>query len=77
MNGGVAALNRPVMGRHEIPAEDKILLCSTLADTRLFLYAGTWTSLSAAQQRTLHTARVQVLRRATNMHRRSDVDKCD
>ena len=25
MNGGVAALNRPVMGRHEIPVEDKIL----------------------------------------------------
>ena len=74
MNGGVAALNRPVMGRHEIPVEDKILLCSTLADTRLFLYAGTWTSLSAAQQRTLHSARVQILRRATNMHRRSDVD---
>ena len=57
MNGGVAALNRPVMGRHEIPVEDKILLCSTLADTRLFLYAGTWTSLSIAQQRTLHSAR--------------------
>ena len=74
MNGGVAALNRPVMGRHEIPVEDKILLCSTLADTRLFMYAGTWTSLSAAQQRKLHSARVQILRRATNMHRRSDVD---
>ena len=74
MNGGVAALNRPVMGRHEIHVEDKILLCSTLADTRLFLYAGTWTSLSSAQQRTLHSARVQILRRATNMQRRSDID---
>ena len=73
-NGGVAALNRPVVGRHEIHVEDKILLCSTLADTRLFLYAGTWTSLSAAQQRTLHSARVQILRRATNMQRRSDID---
>ena len=74
MNGGVAALNRPVLGRHEIHVEDKILLCSTLADTRLFLYAGTWTSLSSAQQRTLHSARVQILRRATNMQRRSDID---
>ena len=74
MNSGVAALNRPVMGRHEIHVEDKILLCSTLADTRLFLYAGTWTSLSSAQQRTLHSARVQILRRATNMQRRSDTD---
>ena len=72
MNVGVAALNRPVMGRHEIPVEDKLLLCSTLADTRLFLYAGAWTSLSAAQQRALHRARMQILRRATNMYRRSD-----
>ena len=69
MNVGVAALNRPVMGRHEIPVEDKILLCSTLADTRLFLYAGTWTSLGAAQQRALHSARMQILRRAINMYR--------
>ena len=74
MNSSVAALNRPVMSRHEIHVEDKILLCSTLADTRLFLYAGTWTSLSSAQQRTLHSARVQILRRATNMQRRSDID---
>ena len=38
---GVAALSRPVMARHEVPVEDKLQLCSTLADTRLFLYAGT------------------------------------
>ena len=49
MNSGVAALNRPV-----VPLEDKFQLCATLADTRLFLYAGTWTSLGVAQQQALH-----------------------
>ena len=68
MNFGVAALNRPVMARHEVPMEDKIQLCATLADTRLFLYAGTWTRLSAAQQQTLHGPRMHILRRATNMY---------
>ena len=48
MNCGVAALNRPVLSQHEVPFEDKLQLCATLADTRLFLYAGT--SLSAAQR---------------------------
>ena len=47
MNAGIAALNRLVMARHEVPREDNIQLCATLADTRLFLYAGTWTSLGA------------------------------
>ena len=49
-NSGVAALNRPVLSTHEVPLEDKLQLCATLADTRLFLYAGTWTSLGPAQQ---------------------------
>ena len=74
MNVGIAALNRPVMVRHEVPVEDKLQLCSTLADTRLFLYAGTWTSLGAAQQRALHGARMHILRRAINMYRSSDGD---
>ena len=74
MNARVAALNRPVMDRHEIPVEDRLLLCSTLADTRLFLYAGTWTSLGAAQQRALHRARMHTLRCATNSYRSSDGD---
>ena len=74
MNAGVAALDRPVMARHEVSVEDKIQLCATLADTRLFLYAGTWTSLGAAQQRTLHGARMHILRRATNMYRSSEND---
>ena len=68
MNAGIAALNRPVMARHEVPMEDKIQLCATLADTRLFLYAGTWTSLGAAQQKALHGPRMHILRRAPNMY---------
>ena len=39
-NSGVAALNRPVLSQHEVPLDDKLQLCATLADTRLFLYAG-------------------------------------
>ena len=74
MNAGIAVLNRPVMARHEVPTEDKIQLCATLADTRLFLYAGTWTSLGAAQQKALHGPRMHILRRATNMYRSSEND---
>ena len=29
--------NRPVMAKHEVPMEDKLQLCATFADTRLFL----------------------------------------
>ena len=67
MNSGVAALNRPVLSNHEVPLEDKLQLCATLADTRLFLYAGT--SLGVAQQQALHGRRMHILRRATNMYR--------
>ena len=74
MNAGIAALNRPVMARHEVRREDKIQLCATLADTRLFLYAGTLTSLGAAQQKALHGPRMHILRRATNMYRSSEND---
>ena len=74
MNAGIAALNRLVMARHEVPRKDKIQLCATLADTRLFLYAGTWTSLGAAQQKALHGPRMHILRRATNMYRSSEND---
>ena len=72
MNAGVAALNRPVMSKHEVPMEDKLQLCATLADTRLFLYAGTWTSLGAAQQQALHGPRMHIIGRATNMYRSSE-----
>ena len=74
MNAGIAALNRPVMARHEVPLEDKVRLCSTLEDNRLFLYAGTLTSLGAAQQRMQHGARMHILRRAINMYRSSEGD---
>ena len=74
MNAGIAALNRLVMARHEVPRKDKIQLCATLADTRLFLYAGTWTSLGATQQKALHGPRMHILRRATNMYRSSEND---
>ena len=33
MNAGVAALNRPIMAKHEVSMEDKLQLCATLADT--------------------------------------------
>ena len=69
MNSGVAALNRPVLSKHEVPLEVKLQLCATLADTRLFLYAGTLTSLGVAQQQALHGPRMHILRRATNMYR--------
>ena len=74
MNAGVAALNRPVMAKHEVPMEVKLQLCATPADTRLFLYAGRWTSLGAAQQQALHGPRMHLLRRATNMYRSSEND---
>ena len=74
MNAGVAALNRPVMAKHEVPMEDKLQLCATLADTRLFLYAGTWTSLGPVQQQALHGPRMHILRRATNMYRSGEND---
>ena len=60
---------------HEVPMEDKIQLCATLADTRLFLYTGTWTSLGPAQQQALHGPRMHILRRATNMYRSGENDK--
>ena len=31
MNSGVATLNRPVVSQHEVPLEDKLQLCATLA----------------------------------------------
>ena len=74
MNAGVAALNRPVMAKHEVTMEDKLQLCATQADTCLFLYAGTWTSLGHAQQQALHGPRMHVLRRATNMYRSGEND---
>ena len=71
MNSGVADLDRPELSRHEVHFEDKLQFCATLAtDTRLFLLAGTWTSLSAAQQQTLHGPRMHILRRATNVYRK-------
>ena len=72
MNSGVAALNHPEMSKHEVPLEDKLQLCATLADARLFLYAGTWTSMGVAQQQALHGPRMHTLRRATNMYRRRE-----
>ena len=54
--------------------EDELQLCATPADTRLFLYAGTWTSLGPAQQQALHGPRMHILRRATNMHRSGEND---
>ena len=54
--------------------EDKFQLCTTLADTRLFLHAGTWTSLGPAQQQALRGPRVHILRRATNMCRSGEND---
>ena len=68
MTSGVAAQNRPVLSQHEVPLEDQLQLFATLADTRLFPYAGTWTSLSAAQQQTLHGPRMHNFRHATNMY---------
>ena len=74
MNAGVAALNRQVMAKHEVTMEDKLQLCATQADTCLFLYAGTWTSLGHAQQQALHGPRMHILRRATNMYRSGEND---
>ena len=66
--------NRPVMAKHEVSMEDKLQLCATLADTRLFLYAGTWTSPGPVQQQALHGPRMHILRRATNLHRSGEND---
>ena len=73
MYAGVAALNRPVLAKHEVTMEDKLQLCATV-DTRLFLNAGTWTSLGPAQQQALHGPRMHILRRATNMYRSGEND---
>ena len=49
-NDGMGALNRTVVSQWGVPTDDKLRLCATLADTRLLLYAGTWTRLNAAPQ---------------------------